>query len=151
MTTNATMIWVLAGWRKRQGDKPLSIKGLAKLAKIGHPAIYRIRKGKGVPDQETLDKLALYFDEPAPVVTQGVTIDPGSLPEPSTALGWLGLARESIERAEGLLRRQATSGAAAVEQSKKLVKLSQSVPRKGRGNAGRTPPPKPDRPAAGTG
>jgi hypothetical protein len=69
----------------------------------------------GTPKQETLDKLAAYFGEPAPVVQEARVLEPGTeISQPTSALEWLGLARVSIDRVEALLRAKEEAEASPV-------------------------------------
>ena len=124
VVSDPTVQWVMAGWQKKQGTKRFSAKALAKAAKVGHPAVYRIMRGQGTPEQETLDKLGLYFEETAPKVEgKRVLLEGATASEPDSILGWLGVARVSIDRAEAMLRRQeATRRVTSPEKGDELAK-----------------------------
>ncbi|HEV8454245.1 MAG TPA: hypothetical protein VGQ24_05115 [Gemmatimonadales bacterium] len=141
ITSNPTMEWVLSGWRKKNGSKRFSAKALAKAAKVGHPSVYRIMKGKGTPEQETLDKLGDYFEETAPVVEARKVIPSGAtIREPETAFEWLGLARASIDRAESILKTRGTiSGSEGGETLAKIHAGLQDEPKQERPRPGASP------------
>lgn len=117
--------WLAGALRDAGGRDKMTKTALSKESGVSQDTIYRLLRGEGEADEETLEKLARTLGVDTPRIERTLRFQESSV-RPPTALGLVRSAAADLRRAEQLL---STSGDAAAGRNQAADNLRERMAR----------------------